>query len=196
RNLLQYQLWGEKRVLLVPPSSSRKLLPLANNAMVSPQGHTGAENERFVRYVDGYQALLRPGEAVFMPALIWHYFDYRETSMALTLRFHRNPFIKFLSENLHTDYRIQALTWKLQDERAATPEARRAFEEIQATIARPIEDPQEKGAYLQELADGFYSRVCPDFFQGELAPPYQELLRAVWRQTEIRERSLYAPAQK
>ena len=86
KNLMQYQFYGEKVVILVPPDSGKKLIPIRNTCLTTPVNVTEAERDRFVRYVDGYQCLVRGGDALFFPALWWHYFDYNQMSMALTMR--------------------------------------------------------------------------------------------------------------
>lgn len=144
RNLLQYNICGVKRVLLVPQHAAKRLLPLKNHCAASPAALAADELDRFVRYVDGHHALLHPGEAVFMPAGIWHYFEYLQTSMAITLRFHRNPYLAWIAENLPHDYRTGALAQRFVDDRSLSAQHYQVFDELQITANSPFERPADR----------------------------------------------------
>jgi lysine-specific demethylase 8 len=191
RNIFQYQLWGEKRAVLVPPQQAKKLLPLGNNSALSPEQLSESETDAFVKYVGGYQAVVRTGETLFMPALIWHYFEYMDTSMALTMRFHRNKYIRFLADKLHTDYRKQAIAWKYMNDRALTPELLEAYAEIEREYQKPFDNPVEKGVHMQHVYERIYGRICQDSVKGEWSRPFLEVLRDIYRNTEVIAGGLY-----
>lgn len=192
KNLFQYQLFGEKHVILVPPKSSRKLIPIRNNCLLSPVNVSDDERDRFVRWVDGYQAVVRTGETLFMPALIWHYFDYNQQSMALTMRFLRNEANRFLADSCHTDYHLQSLQWRLMDWENTEERFRAAFREIQQALARPANSPMEKAERLQKLFEELYVRECPDDLQGEFYRQAVELLRQRVRRLEVEQAGFYS----
>lgn len=191
-NILQYQLFGEKRVVLVTPRDSRKLLPVRNNASVSPEGLTGPANDEFVRYINGYQAVLRTGETLFMPAMMWHYFDYQDMTMALTLRFRRNKYTRFLAENFHLDPHLQSIAWRFVNEPAIGEEHRKAFAELEAAYKQPFDNPIEKGQHMQQTLERVHSWFCKDDFQGDMGRPFLEELRESVRNMEILHDALYS----
>jgi hypothetical protein len=176
RNILQYQLFGRKRVLLVEPRHSRKLLPIQTNTMVSPEGLSEQEMEDFARYVHGYQCILEPGDTLFMPALVWHWFQYLETSMSLTMRFRRNRYNRFLATNLQPDYRVQSLGFKLADEARADPRCVEAFGEIERACRGTYATPLEKGRTLHRLLDELHVRTGGDGPKGTYARPFVDVL--------------------
>jgi Cupin-like domain len=196
RNILQYQLFGAKRVQLIPPQHSKKLIPVGNNAALGPEALTESESEAFVKFVGGYQCVVRTGETLFMPAGIWHYFDYVDTSMALTMRFHRNKHVRFLADKLHTDYLHNAITWKFINDRSLSPALREAYAELEAEYNRPFDNPVEKGQHMHRVFKRIYDRVCTDSVQGEWARPFLEVLRETWRSAEILAGGLYPPAEE
>jgi len=104
RQILHYQLFGIKRIILIPPSGAKKLAPVGNNSAINPEGISNAEKDELVRYLGGYQCLLYGGETLFIPALIWHYLEYVDTSMGLNMRFSRNRYNRFLAEQCHPDF--------------------------------------------------------------------------------------------
>ena len=195
KNLMQYQFFGEKHVILVPPTSGMKLIPIRNTCLVTPVNVSDAERDRFVRYVDGYQCVVRTGEALFFPALCWHYFDYNQMSMALTMRFHRNAAIKFLADNFHTDFHLQTLMYGLQDWNGTDETYRKAFREIEATWRAPNSNAVDKGEKLQALFEDLYRRVCSTAFQGDYSRNFFDLLRDAARKMEVQQGGFYASEQ-
>ncbi|WP_437896087.1 cupin-like domain-containing protein [Sorangium sp. So ce124] len=191
RHVLQYQIFGAKRAILIPPSEGTKLGPISNNCVVSPEGVPDADRDEFVRFTGGYQCMLRAGEALLIPALMWHYFEYVETSMALTMRFRRNRYARFFGDRLHFDYRLQAIAWRFLDERAITPELEGAFAEVEQAYWRPSVSPIEKGEELQQVFDRLYERLCAPASPGTYSRPFLEVVRRSVRHLETEGRKLY-----
>jgi lysine-specific demethylase 8 len=191
RHVLQYQLFGTKRVILIPPSQGTKLGPIRNNCVISPQGVPDEDRDAFIRFTGGYQCMLRAGEALLMPALMWHYFEYVDTSMALTMRFRRNRYTRFFGDSMHYDYRVQALAWHFVDERAVGPELQEVFTEIEEAYRQPSRSPIEKGEQLQQLVERLYERICAPASPGTYSRGFLEPLRRAVRELEIEGRELY-----
>jgi hypothetical protein len=185
RQILQYQLFGTKRVILIPPSGAKKLAPVRNNCAISPAGISDAEKDEFVRYVGGYQCLLRGGETIFMPALIWHYLEYVDTSMSLSMRFWRNPYSRFLAEECHPDYHLQAFAWRLIDPASIEPDDELAFRQIEELARKPLSSPAEKGQQMQALYEEIYARRCGDQPRGRYARPFVDELAGMIQQIEF-----------
>ncbi len=185
RQILQYQLFGTKRIILIPPSGAKKLAPVRNNSAISPEGTSDAEKDEFVRYLGGYQCLLHGGETIFMPALIWHYLEYVDTSMGLSMRFWRNRYNRFLGEHCHPDFHLQAFAWKLVDSAAVTADDERAFQQIEALARQSFASAREKGQRMQALYEDIYARLCPDQPSGRYARPFVNELAGVLQQLEF-----------
>jgi hypothetical protein len=87
RDVLLYQCFGRKRVCLIPAGAGPVLHPIAVFGTVRLGAMTDAERAALLDYTGGLEAILEPGEAVFMPAFIWHHLDYLELSMSVNFRF-------------------------------------------------------------------------------------------------------------
>jgi hypothetical protein len=182
RHILQYQLWGKKRVVLIPSTSSRKLIPVRNNSLVSPDGLSEAEMDEFVKYVNGYQAVLGEGETIFIPAMCWHYFDYLDTSMSLTMRWSHNRYLRFFHEKLHFDQNVQILATRFINPHEIDDDARAAFAEIEAEWRQPFASAVAKGDHMHLVVERIARRLRPDMCRGKYR---RQVVEAI--ETKIRE---------
>ena len=191
RQALQYQLFGRKRAVLVPPTSSKKLGPISNTVVFSPEGVPDAEMDAFVRSVNGYQCMLQAGDTLFMPALIWHGFEYVDTSMALTLRFHRNAANAFLAEQCHRDASFQALGWHLVDADGRGARWKELLGKLQAAHRTGGSSGGEKAEALQRLVEEEHERLCTECLAGTYTRGFYDVLRASVRSLEVMAGGLY-----
>jgi lysine-specific demethylase 8 len=196
RHILQFQLWGKKRVVLVPSSESRKLIPLRNNALVSPDGLSEDEMDEFVNYVNGYQATLGEGETIFIPAMCWHYFDYLDTSMSLTLRWSNNRYLRFFHEKLHFDQNVQILATRFINPHRVDDEALAAFAEIQAEWAKPFDTAVRKGDHMHDVVERIARRLRPDLCRGKYRRRVVDALETKIREVGILVGGYYPEMQK
>jgi hypothetical protein len=150
--------------------------------LVSPDGLSSAEMDEFVRYAGGQHALLAPGETIFIPSVFWHYFDYLDTSMSLTLRWSHNPYFRFFHEKLHFDQNVQILVTRFLDPHRVDPEAQEAFREIQAEWQRPFESAVVKGDHMHQVVERIARRLRPDLCGGKYRRQVVDTL-----ETKIRE---------
>jgi Cupin-like domain len=92
REVLLYQVFGIKEVILFAPDRGIHLQPLNSLTFsgLSLQAMSLAERISFARDHGGYWGELRPGDAVYIPALFWHFLNYSEDSMSFNIRFGRN----------------------------------------------------------------------------------------------------------
>jgi lysine-specific demethylase 8 len=115
RNVLLHQVFGTKRFSLVSPAQSSKLdaylvfdadtrralakIPArdANGRAYLQSFPDEAAREAFLSYLGASDCLLHPGETLFMPALWWHYIEYRDTSLSVTSRLARNRYNRRLA---------------------------------------------------------------------------------------------------
>ncbi len=109
RDVLLFQGFGRKRVILFPPEAAPYLHPIANFSTVRFAGMSEAERDTFVTFAGGVEHTLLPGEAVFMPAFIWHHFDYLDPSLSVIFRFGgiTDPDAKAMLRTVHLDQHVQ-----------------------------------------------------------------------------------------
>lgn len=93
-HILHTQFAGRKRVLLFKHDEKNKLyrkpfevLSLADFSNYAEEGKN-PDYEKFpaLRYAEGYDLILNPGETLFMPAGYWHHMEYIDSGFAMSLR--------------------------------------------------------------------------------------------------------------
>jgi hypothetical protein len=86
-SVLMTQLIGKKRVILISPEYDTLIykIPLASFSLINPDK---PDFEKFpaLQYVEGYDFILLPGDALFMPNRYWHFNTYLEGGMAVSYR--------------------------------------------------------------------------------------------------------------
>jgi lysine-specific demethylase 8 len=165
RHVLLYQIAGEKRVFVAPPSAGPRLVPVRNFSALCVDQFSTDERRRLLDYVGGVECVLSPGEALFIPALHWHYVDYLTTSASISFRLGRNDFGRTLSR-VHPTYRSQAVAAAFLDERSISPIARRAFGVVRSALSAPYPSPAAMYAAMERVVESAYARLCPEHFQG------------------------------
>lgn len=172
RNNLLHHLCGRKRVVLVEPRYAQRLAPMQNNSFISPGRMSQDAHDEFVDFVHGYQTVLGPGDTLFIPAMMWHYFEYLETAMAIGFRFHKHPDAAYLtSERMLPHFTVQRLAWALASS-AATPEVRTAFAEVKAACEVVYADPIQRGRALGELLSRIHADILAEPGEGSFARPF------------------------
>lgn len=85
--VLMTQVIGRKRVILFPPEFDSLLykVPFGSFSLIDLEK---PDYDKFpgLNYVKGYDFVLQPGDALFMPARFWHFNTYLEGGMALSHR--------------------------------------------------------------------------------------------------------------
>ncbi len=157
-HVLLYQVFGKKRVVLVPVARTRHVRPIHNFAGVFVQNMEPAERERFLADAGAYVAEVEPGDAIFMPILIWHYCEYLDDSMSISLRFGRSAHNRFLYQRFHLNPFVQAI-----GTRVATAEldatAAEVLRDLKHAAARRFESPTERFHYLDAVLADAYRRM-------------------------------------
>lgn len=117
RDVVLYQGFGRKRVCLVPSSSAALVHPVAGFATVRLAAMSDGQRRAFLDYAGGWEHELLPGEALFMPAFIWHHFDYLEVSLSVAFRFGgvEDPLARELIRRVHLDQHTQAIIVATRD---------------------------------------------------------------------------------
>lgn len=96
-HLLHTVLHGKKRIVLFSNDESRNLYKHPFNT----RSYVDVDNPDFDRFprlknVTGYEAILHPGETLFMPSGYWHHMVYEEAGYAVCLRSTRIPMARKL----------------------------------------------------------------------------------------------------
>ncbi|NJK98625.1 MAG: cupin-like domain-containing protein [Bacteroidales bacterium] len=86
-NVLMTQIIGRKRVILVSPEYDKLLykVPFSSFSLINPE-KPDYKNFPALKYVRGYDFILQPGDALFMPSRYWHFNTYLEGGMAVSYR--------------------------------------------------------------------------------------------------------------
>lgn len=86
-SVLMTQIIGRKRVILIPPLYNSLIykVPLSSFSLIDPD-KPNYDKFPALRYVQGYDFILQPGDALFMPSCYWHFNTYLEGGMAVSYR--------------------------------------------------------------------------------------------------------------
>jgi Cupin-like domain len=187
RDVLLYQGFGRKRVCVFPPSAGPLLHPVAGFSTVRLAEMTDAERVAFLDYAGGLEALMAPGETVFMPAFVWHHLDYLELSLSVGFRFGgiEDPLARELARAVHIDRHVQRIIAGTRDPALAPacrdaaravltaadrryPSARAKYRAVRAAAAAaaPVGTDEHGRRYLGGLIE------AEDFLDGALAGFY------------------------
>lgn len=166
RQVLMYQVFGAKRVILIPPIAAKKLLPHQKFSSVCVQHMSQRERRAFLRYVGGCECLVRPGQAIFMPALFWHYVDYVETSLSVHFRFGQTKHGRFFDDFIHRSMYPQNVAACFQDERFAAGPGRKVMRRLRRAVAATYRNDRERYSRIEMLCKELYEELCPDGFTG------------------------------
>jgi len=92
RGVLLYQVFGRKRVVMVPLEAQGKIAPSMNFSKLLLQNLDENEKHHLLRYLGAYDCVISPGDTIFFPPSIWHYVEYLDNGMSVNLRFGRDEF--------------------------------------------------------------------------------------------------------
>lgn len=165
RHVLLTQVFGTKRVILIPPRQSKHLFPIMNFSALALQGYRGTERQRFLDYHHASVAVLHPGDTLFIPKLWWHYVEYLDFGMGFNVRFGRTPHGRILAA-LPIHHCLQNLSGAIVDDGAATLRHPEAFERILLSYFSPATTPFARYRRLLAVYDDLYGSLCPDAPQG------------------------------
>ncbi len=161
RQVLLHQVFGTKRVILIPANQAKKLNPVGNFSSIFLENFSEADKTDFIKYTHGYECLLQPGETVFMPAGIWHYLEYCDTAMSFSVRFGRNRYLRFFGERLHSTTCLQNIVRQFLPA-AIEPPQRALFQELAVTFDQSYATPLEKAQALQAKIESIYDQLYAD----------------------------------
>lgn len=94
-DLVHFHFHGHKNVLLFPPEQTKYIYRIPHSVHNLESIDLDApdfENYPGLKYLDGLEANMEHGDALYMPSGYWHYIKYLDGSFSLTIRaFSRNP---------------------------------------------------------------------------------------------------------
>jgi hypothetical protein len=187
RDVLLYQGFGRKRLCVFPSFAGPVLHPIAGYSTVRLAEMTDAERTAFLDYADGVEAVMEPGETVFMPAFVWHHLDYLELSLSIGFRFGgvEDPLAQELLRRVPLDHHVQRIIVGTRDQATAQscreaartvlavayrryPSARAKYRAVRAAAVQnsPIGTDGSSRRYLDGLVE------AEDFLDGALSGFY------------------------
>lgn len=169
RHVLLYQVFGTKRVILIPPGEAKKLNPIANSSTWFPENFSESDKQAFVQFANGYDCVLHPGEAIFIPACWWHHLEYQTAAMSFNVRFGRNTYTHFLADKLPINFYVQNLAAAMNNAEIVEQRYLSEFRHLEAAYHQAHLSGVAKGKYLQELVEKLYKNICTGSQQGMYA---------------------------
>lgn len=145
RDVFLYQVFGRKRVTLFAPASAPLLLPINQFGTVRLKGMPEQARDEFVKFANGWDDVLEPGEAVFMPAFYWHHLEYMDLALSFNFRFGglTHPDALFLLEHAHRDMYLQNLLARSLEE-IRKEQTLKALGELRKAVSAPYKSAREK----------------------------------------------------
>jgi lysine-specific demethylase 8 len=170
RQVLLYQVFGRKEVILLPPAGGARYKPLDQyNLDLHLHRLSREERLKIIDESDGYHTVIGPGEALYMPMLIWHYLEYVDDAMSFNVRFGRNRYGRFLCiDNFHRDYYVQTFASNLADPALCETRYAEAIAAITAEYQKRSPDLPTKVRDMRQLFKG----LCEQFFPEARADQY------------------------
>lgn len=111
KHVLLHQVFGRKRVCLVRPEKSALLNPVLNFSQLNLERLLETDRRRILKSLCGYETVLRPGETLYIPPLMWHCFQYLDTAMSISFRFGRTVYGRLFQERFHPNMHLQNFAW-------------------------------------------------------------------------------------
>lgn len=105
-HVLLYQVFGQKRVVLLPPQAASALEPTLNFSGHALETMTADAQAALLRQLGAVECVLQPGDALYMPPLVWHYVEYLDTGMSVNFRWGRPAHADFL-QDIHPNVFLQ-----------------------------------------------------------------------------------------
>ncbi|MEH2027038.1 cupin-like domain-containing protein [Nostoc sp.] len=170
RNVLLFQIFGTKRFVLIHPHQTQKLdaidqANLCRTSGIFLENMSEAEKTDFLRYTNAFDAVLYPGETIFMPMMIWHYIEYLEPAMSIAYRLGRNSYNRRLANLFPApSVDVQFLSLLLQDETKAQSHHLEWLEKLEAashSLSGSESDRRDTLNYLSLRIRGQYLGLEP-----------------------------------
>ena len=165
RHNLMTQIFGRKRYSLISPRYSKRLNPYFNYSLAALTNYSEAEKTDFLRYNCAYDCILHPGETLFIPRSWWHYVEYLEFSMSISVRYASTPFDGALSR-LPLSYFLQNVANRLVDDADGKVMDPEAYKELFDSYYRPAAGPVALYRRAYATQERLYKELCRESLQG------------------------------
>jgi hypothetical protein len=177
RDVLLYQVFGTKRFSIVHPREGRKLdafltLDAATSRALALTPSRDANGRvflerlpeddkcRLLTYLNAADALLHPGETLFIPMLAWHYIEYRDTSMSVTYRLGRSRLTRLIAASEpRPSVFVQEVMAKLHDEGVARRDHPEILEALERACLGPHATERERHEAVHAAIVDAYDRL-------------------------------------
>jgi lysine-specific demethylase 8 len=179
-HVLLHQVIGRKRVVLLPVDAARHLAPILNFSGLELEKMTAREQAKLIARTGGYEAILEPGETLYVPPLFWHYFEYVDTALTINFRFGRSARRRFLAR-IHPSVHLQGVADRLGRERPLDGDELRAYRRLRAEARRPFRSLLRRRRHLQEVLEELYRTLYPDAPLPTLSAKERRLLIGIGR---------------
>ncbi len=152
---LFYQVFGSKRITLIPPTSSHKLVPFSNFSGVFFENMDPSEREAYFKYTGAVSFDLEAGDALLIPPLYWHFIEYTDTGASLNLRYYSHKLTSWACTHLHKSPTLQIYLHDLiQNDQLSDTESN-LWVKIGEALSSPSSDLVDK---INSLINAMY--VC------------------------------------
>ncbi|WP_316214624.1 cupin-like domain-containing protein [Bradyrhizobium sp. SZCCHNR2035] len=157
RDILNHQVFGRRRFILAPPTSSTRIGSILNYGIFSPTRLSESERRKWVESIDGYEVELAPGETLLIPGLWWHHTDYLDTSFSIAIRHNSNAYKEAFYANVQPNYKTQRIVNEYRDEQAISSQWRAVFERFEGVFS--VQPDAAKQAKMRSLVNEVYEEM-------------------------------------
>lgn len=173
-----YQVFGRKRFITWPQSAAHKLAPFAQISGWNLENFSDADRKKFLEFTDGCEVILEAGECMYVPALSWHYVDYIEDSMSISLRFRRSNYFTRLANILFPDLYYQGIACKFADPEMAKQNEHYLIQ-LEEKWKEHYDDGVRKVKDMRALTQEIYYKLYPDAPKKNYFLEYESYLPAL-----------------
>ena len=166
RDVLMHQVFGEKWIVVIHPRETRKLDPLDSRHLrrtsaILLESSSGPEKAAFLDYASAWDAVIAPGETMFIPAMSWHYIEYMSPAMSVAYRLGRNQYNRRLAA-LFPDpsVDVQALALLLLNPDEASRKHATWLEQLEISSRFPFADETQRCEVLREQCMAIRAKHC------------------------------------
>ena len=159
RHGLLYQVYGRKRVLLVPAHMQPRMMPLGLISGWFVNRLSASERRALTDFLQGTWVTIEPGEALLIPAFTSHFVEYLDDAMSISLDFGRNPLTLRLHDEFPHTRHLQLAGCRLLDP-DLTERRHPGFErELDALCVSLPRDPSVRRESLKRLASRLHGEA-------------------------------------
>ena len=160
RHVLLYQVFGTKRLVLFSPEKSLLLNPVFNTSLLSLEALPKDLQNRLINALDGYEAILRPGDAVYIPPLMWHYLEYHDSAMSVSFRFGRTKHGRIFHEFIHPNCYLQNFAWATLHDEQLNGKAKQMYARLLQHIVNSASGGIELYSQIEATCRKAYQESC------------------------------------